>query len=665
MSSSSSAASRDAVQLPNQTELPSPSVKERPGQSKIRDVLSYLGPLNPFPHKVTKDDVVWLMDNVAFRGAGGTWQGEFVAATFVGKPSCNLVDVVGDIAEKLHFAKGAQEEATIERRIVPFVMGVSPGSQVRVNFNAAAGLKLGPGGRNGISSDIRSLPGSLGGSVMSSTAEVPTGTKGLLEMKTMFAEPEGWAVISDIDDTIKITMTSDPLGILRSTFVSDPTPVAGMPEFYKRIQGRIGATSPFFYLSASPYNLYPFLRAFRDASWTTIPGLLSNLTLGTQEYKVDRMKKINSWLPKRKMICIGDSTQRDPESYGEIYRTFPGWVHVILIRKVSDVDPQAKNDDNRFEDAFKGVPKSVWHVFEEPSECLQIIDSIVPSTVDGSLHPFSQRLFGFAMATSTSSAAVKRQRSSKDVPYHLIYWPGLPGRGEHIRLALEEAGAEYTDTAHIPGAVNEVLAHVKGEIPDDGINIPSFAPPILQHGALVISQTPNILLYLGTRLGLAPSTEGDDPDGLYRINSLTLTALDGLSNEPHDCHHPISTELYYEDQKEESKRKAQEYVKTRLPKFLGYFERVLGSKASGDGPWLYGGRLTYADLVLFQCVDGVKFQFPRAMAKLEREGNYPKVFALYAAVKERPKVKAYLESPRRQKYSNGIYRYYEELDFEG
>jgi hypothetical protein len=168
MSSSSSAASRDPVQLQNQvrverrftnteTELPSPSVKERPGQSKIRDVLSYLGPLNPFPHKVTKDDVVWLMDNVAFRGAGGTWQGEFVAATFVGKPSCNLVDVVGDIAEKLHFAKGAQEEATIERRIVPFVMGVSPGSQVRVNFNAAVELKLGPGGRNGISSDIRSL----------------------------------------------------------------------------------------------------------------------------------------------------------------------------------------------------------------------------------------------------------------------------------------------------------------------------------------------------------------------------------------------------------------------------------------------------------------------------------------------------------------------------
>lgn len=125
-------------------------------------------------------------------------------------------------------------------------------------------------------------------------------------------------------------MTSDPIGILRSTFVSDPTPIAGMPELYAWMENLITEKSPFFYLSASPYNLYPFLHEFRDnyyphgqlilrdASWMSIPGLLSNLTLGTQEYKVDRMKKINSWLPRRHMICIGDSTQSDPEAYGEM-----------------------------------------------------------------------------------------------------------------------------------------------------------------------------------------------------------------------------------------------------------------------------------------------------------------------------------------------------------
>lgn len=198
-----------------------------------------------------------------------------------------------------------------------------------------------------------------------------------------------------------------------------------------------------------------------------------------------------------------------------------------------------------------------------------------------------------------SDAPVKRQKSDKDVPYNLIYWPGIPGRGEHIRLALEEAGAEYTDTAHAEGGVEQVLAYVQGKVDDDGVNPPVAAPPILKHGDLVISQTPNILLYLGARLGLAPGAD-EDPDGVYRVNGLALTALDGLSNEPHDCHHPISSGLYYEDQKDESKRRSEDYVKNRLPKFMGYFERVLNSKASGEGPWLYGGRLTYADLVLFQ-----------------------------------------------------------------
>lgn len=188
---------------------------------------------------------------------------------------------------------------------------------------------------------------------------------------------------------------------------------------------------------------------------------------------------------------------------------------------------------------------------------------------------------------------------AKDAPYNLVYWPGIPGRGEHIRLVLEEAGAPYTDTAFSEGGVDEVLAFVQGNVPDDGINPPVLAPPILKHADVVISQTPNILQYLGSHLGLVPDAD-KDRNGLYRVNALALTALDGLSNEPHDCHHPIASGLYYEDQKPESKRRSEDFVKNRLPKFLTYFERVLQSKSSGDGPWLYGGKLTYADLVLFQ-----------------------------------------------------------------
>ncbi|KAH8890219.1 hypothetical protein GQ53DRAFT_651271 [Thozetella sp. PMI_491] len=643
-------------------------------KSKVTNLLSYLGQYNPRPLSISDTDAVWLMDNVAYRNQDGGWEAEFVAAVFRQELPGSWVDTVQEVAGKVGIKKGDKAIDTIQERLVPFTQDILPGRQVMVTFaDGGDNIKLGPGGRNGISSDIRSVPHVTGG-LATSSAVVSESVTGLLEMKTVFAEPEGWGVISDIDDTIKITQTSDPVGILTSTFVAQPKPTSGMPELYADIHSLLPPSSPFFYLSASPYNLYPFLRGFRDefyphgqlilrdASWMSIPGLLSNLTLGTQEYKVDRMVKVNSWLPRRKMICIGDSTQADPESYGEMYRKYPGWVRLIFIRKVTDIAAlgiAAKNEPARFEKAFEGVPRSAWHVFEDPSECHAIVRDLVPE-----LSP-SPAIDLRLLNTMATEQPTKRQRSAKDVPYELIYWGGdMPGRGDFIRLALEEAGAEYVDTGRAEGGMAQVLAHVQGTAPDDGINPPVFAPPILRHGGLVINQTPNILLYLGERLGLAPSPE-EDEDGIYRVNELALTALDGFSNEVHDCHHPISTGLYYEEQKEESIRRSKDWVKTRLPKFLGYFERVLQSKASGDGPWLYGGKLTYADLVLFQGVDGTKHQFPKAVAKLEAEGKFPSVFALCSAVKERPNIKAYLASDRRKDYSLCIWRYYEDLDVEG
>lgn len=200
----------------------------------------------------------------------------------------------------------------------------------------------------------------------------------------------------------------------------------------------------------------------------------------------------------------------------------------------------------------------------------------------------------------SGSPSHKRLKSTKDAePYTLIYWPGMPGRGEHARLLLEEAGAEYTDVAQKPGGVKEVLALIDPESTGDDVNCPVCAPPILKHGDLIINQTPNIVLYLAKRLGLAGDEEAD-PDVMYRLNALVLTALDGLSNEAHDTHHPIANSQYYEDQKEEALKKAKDYTTNRLPKFLGFFERVISSKPAQGGPWLYGGQLTYADLVLFQ-----------------------------------------------------------------
>ena len=185
-----------------------------------------------------------------------------------------------------------------------------------------------------------------------------------------------------------MTQTSDPIGILRETLVNEPSPIKGMPELYAGLKAMLPQDTPWFYVSASPYNLYPFLRDFRNAffppgalmlretSWRTLAGLLSALTSGTEEYKVERLTKIHGWFPKRKMILVGDSTQSDPEAYGEACRLFPGWIRCILIRKVLDeaaVGISEKNEPARFDVAFKGIPKEVWHVFEEPEECNQIL----------------------------------------------------------------------------------------------------------------------------------------------------------------------------------------------------------------------------------------------------------------------------------------------------
>lgn len=268
----------------------------------------------------------------------------------------------------------------------------------------------------------------------------------------------------------------------------------------------------------------------------------------------------------------------------------------------------------------------------------------------------------------TSSPASKRQKISSSStttpapPYELLYWPALPGRGEHIRLCFEATQTPYADACNEDrkNGMGKLMSLISDKNTGDATNRPPLAPPVLRHGELLLSQTPNILLYLAPKLGLA-GPEGDK-DGIYHINQLALTALDGLSNEAHDTHHPIAVGLYYEDQKEESKRKAADYVSNRLPKFFGYFERVLQGEASKGGEWLYGGQLTYADLVLWQCADGISFAFPVAMKQMRESGRYGKVFELYERVKGRENVAAYLKSGRRQKYGNGIYRHYPELD---
>ncbi|KAL8648409.1 MAG: hypothetical protein Q9226_006006 [Calogaya cf. arnoldii] len=255
------------------------------------------------------------------------------------------------------------------------------------------------------------------------------------------------------------------------------------------------------------------------------------------------------------------------------------------------------------------------------------------------------------MASSPDHKRARTEGSSP--PYLLYYWPTIPGRGEPIRLCFEATSTPYTDVTNSnPDSGMKTLMSLTSS--DDS---PHFAPPILQHGDLYISQLPNILLYLGPKLGLVPT---DDENAIYRINQLTLTALDGLSNEAHDTHHPVAVGDYYENQKEAAIKRAKDYTHNRLPKFLSHFEKVLSLNKGGE--YLYGGQLTYADLVLFQGLDGVNFAFPKAVAKTRKGGEYNRVWDLYEKVKGLENVKGYLESERRLGYGNGIWRHYEELD---
>lgn len=246
--------------------------------------------------------------------------------------------------------------------------------------------------------------------------------------------------------------------------------------------------------------------------------------------------------------------------------------------------------------------------------------------------------------------------------FELLYWPSIPGRGELVRLCFEEAGVDYIDTALTESAISDLQPHLSPSNLGTIASPPPFAPPLLRHGDLVLSQTPAILLYLAPLLHLGPSSDDPNKNGLYIIHALALTALDGLCCEAHDTHLPIAIFETYETQIPEAARRARDYRDVRLPKFLDHFERVLRGEASGGGEWLYGGHLSYADLVLAQALSDVEYAFPKCVARLRAEGNHSMVFALGDRVWERRRIRRYVESGPRVKFGMGIYRRYEELN---
>lgn len=356
------------------------------------------------------DDEVWLMDNTAYRSSptAQDWKAEFVVAFFKDNDDIRkkITVALADLVQLLKLAPNDDAtEARLRERIAPFLRQIGPNMQVDVQYTSGTDGKLhfGPSDGNGILSAVSPLPNAQQAkpgdswtmSVVNSQRESPaecSPTAHLQTGKTFFVEDGGWGVISDIDDTIKVTEVRDRIKLLKHTFVDMPTAIQGMPDLYKGLREALSTAShpaPFMYLSASPYNLYPFLRGFvqeagfpggtiilRDMSWMDMESFVMSLTKGTQEYKTDRMRKIFSWLPRTNWVCIGDSTQTDPEAYAEFYEYcqkegLGGRVARIWIHKVVGVNPSKEkelNDPQRFEKAFAKVPKNIWKTFENAQE---------------------------------------------------------------------------------------------------------------------------------------------------------------------------------------------------------------------------------------------------------------------------------------------------------
>ena len=238
--------------------------------------------------------------------------------------------------------------------------------------------------------------------------------------------------------------------------------------------------------------------------------------------------------------------------------------------------------------------------------------------------------------------------------YELYYQPSIQGRGEFIRLPLEDAGADYVDVARDPDFGRPGIMKF---MEDPSLDHPPYAPPFLKAGTLLISQTANILQFLGPRLGLAPKSEG----ARLWANQLQLTIADWLY-ETGQTHHPIANVLYYEEQTTEAKKRAGHFRAIRIPKFLDYFERILKRNKKGD-VFIFGKKLCYVDLSLFQMIEGLRYAFPHTMVKLEPQ--CPRLIDVHDRVMARPRITAYLSSPRRLPFNElGIFRHYAELEEE-
>lgn len=280
----------------------------------------------------------------------------------------------------------AAEAATFKQRARPFLQDHERGHRVVVRVGSRQ-FDLGESAPNGhftatlrlTDTELGLGSGLLDGQSVTVTAALRARDKRSFTGQVFLLGDAGLSVISDIDDTIKITEVRDHPALLRNTFLREFQPVPGMAEFYGTLaRSNLAA---FHFVSGSPWQLYASLADFTRANGFP-PGTFHlrpfrwkdrsvfSLLGDPEEYKLAAIKPLLQRLPNRRFFLIGDSGERDPEVYGELARRHPRQVARILIRDVTGEPPTSE----RYQRAFVGVPSKRWQVFRSPREINVALD---------------------------------------------------------------------------------------------------------------------------------------------------------------------------------------------------------------------------------------------------------------------------------------------------
>jgi hypothetical protein len=279
------------------------------------------------------------------------------------------------LALSLGLEDGAADSEIFKERGRWFLVDNERGKRVSITLSEAAGA-LGPSGADGHFETEITLPRRVATEEATSfslayRAVLPAGDDRSFQGQVFFPASYGLSVISDIDDTIKISQVTDKTALLANTFLK---PFQAAPEMALAYDRLAAAGAVIHYVSSSPWQLYPALKDFMAEAgfpqgsvhlrkFRVKDESLFNLLKSSRETKPPVIEALLAAYPKRGFILIGDSGEVDPEIYGAVARDHPGQIRHIYIRKVT---PEAA-DDERYRAAFADLPVSLWTLFDNPS----------------------------------------------------------------------------------------------------------------------------------------------------------------------------------------------------------------------------------------------------------------------------------------------------------